>query len=80
MKISQPIDAEKCDKSIMIIRKNDSTFHVAEEEGNSRTIGKKVGCDGCLRTDMVRESALRWASELRVLLTQPEIHTFTVEE
>jgi len=29
-------------KSVMAIHKNDSTFHVAEEGGNSKTIGKKL--------------------------------------
>jgi hypothetical protein len=28
-------------KSIMIIHKNDSTFHVAQKGGNSKTIGKE---------------------------------------
>jgi len=50
-------------ESIMIIHKNDSTFHVAEEGGYTKTIGTKLGCNGCLQTDMALENALRWASE-----------------
>jgi hypothetical protein len=57
----------------IIIDKNDGTFHVAEGGRNSKIIGKMVGCEGWLWSDMVLENAQRWASELRVLLTQPQL-------
>ena len=59
--------------SIMIIDQNDGTFHVAGGGGNSKIIGRMVRCEGWLWTDMVLENAQRWASELRVLLTQSQL-------